>query len=70
MGTDEIKEKNESSDEVIGRGKGRKTLFGFVPSLELLIKALNEVVGNIVLKALYPDMAHPREQGFDRNFVG
>ena len=69
MGADEIKEEEKSSDEIIGRGKGRKTLFGFVPSLELLIKALNEVVGNIVLKALNADVPHPREQGFDRNLV-
>ena len=37
MRADEVVEKDEHGNEVVGRGKRGKALFGFVPSLELLI---------------------------------
>lgn len=69
MGTDEVKEKDEHGDEVVGCGEGRKALLCFVPRLELLIEALNEVVGDVVLKALNANMFAVSEDGLDRHFV-
>ena len=50
--TDEVEEKYESRNHVVGSIKVTKPILRFVPSLELLVKALNEVVGNIILEAL------------------
>ena len=58
---DEVVEKDEHGNEVVGRSKGRKALFGFVPSLELLVEALYEVVGDVVMEALYTDMLYPMQ---------
>jgi len=44
VGPDEVKEEDKHGYEVVGSSERRKTLFGFVPRLELLIEALNEVV--------------------------
>ena len=48
MRTNKVKD----GDQVISALKGRKALLGFVPSLELFVKAFDQIVGNIVLKAL------------------
>ena len=44
VGADEVKEEDKHGYEVVGSSERRKALFGFVPRLELLIEALNEVV--------------------------
>ena len=56
MRADEVVEKDEHGNEVVGRRKGRKALFGLVPGLELLVEAFNEVVGNVVVETLHTDM--------------
>ena len=48
MGTDKVVEEDEHGNEVVGGSKRRKALLGFVPCLELLVKALNEVVGGLM----------------------
>ena len=58
MPTDKVVEEDEHGNEIVGRSKRGKALFGFVPSLELLVKALYEVVGNVVGKALYADVLY------------
>lgn len=69
MGTDEVVEENKHGNEVVGRRKGRKSLFGLVPGLELLVEALNEVVGNVVVEALNTDMLYPM-QCLNRHLIG
>ena len=69
MRADEVVEKDEHGNEVVGRSKGRKALFGFVPCLELLVEALNEVVGNVVVEALHADVLNPTQR-LDRHLVG
>lgn len=66
---DEVVEKDEHGNEVVGRSKGRKALFGFVPSLELLVEALYEVVGNVVVEALHTDVLNPMQR-LNRHPVG
>ena len=66
---DEVVEKDEHGNEVVGRSKGRKALFGFVPSLELLVEALYEVVGNVVVEALHTDVLNPMQR-LDRHLIG
>lgn len=69
MGADEVVEEDEHGNEVVGRSKRGKTLLGFVPSLKLLVKALNEVVGDVVVEALDTDVLNP-VQRFNRHLVG
>ena len=59
MRADEVVEKDEHGNKVVGRSKGRKALLGFVPCLELLVEALYEVVGNVIVEALHADMLDP-----------
>lgn len=69
MRADKVVEKDEHGNEVVGASKGRKTLLGLVPSLELLVKALDEVVGDIIAEAFHADVPHPI-QGLDGHPVG
>lgn len=69
MRADEVVEKDEHGNEVVGTSKGRKALFGFVPSLELLVEALYEVVGNVVVEALHTDVLNPMQR-LDRHLIG
>ena len=69
MRADKVVEKDEHGNEVVGRSKGRKALLGFVPCLELLVEALNEVVGNVVMKTLNTDMFNPMQR-LDRYLIG
>lgn len=69
MGADEIVEKDEHGNEVVGRSKGRKALFGLIPCLELLVKALNEVVGDVVAEALHADVLNAIQR-LDGHLVG
>ena len=49
MWADKVVEKDEHGNEVVSRSERGKALFGFVPGLELLVEALNEVVGNVIV---------------------
>ena len=69
MGADEIVEEKEKRDEVVGGIERSEPLFGFVPGFELLVKAFDEVVRDIVLKALNPDMPDA-QRSFHRDLVG
>lgn len=68
MGADEVVEEDEHGNEVVGRSEGCKALFRFVPGLELLVKALNEVVGDVVVEALDADVLYPMQR-LDRHPV-
>jgi hypothetical protein len=46
-----------------------KSLFGFVPCLELFVKAFDQVVGDVVAEALDADMPDS-QYCFYRNFIG
>ena len=70
MGANKVKEKDEQGNQVIGTFKRGKALFGFVPSLELLVKAFNQIVWNIILKALNAYMFCTVKNGLNRNLVG
>lgn len=69
MRADKVVEKDEHGNEVVGASKRRKTLLGLVPSLELLVKALDEVVGDIIAEAFHADVPHPI-QDLDGHPVG
>ena len=69
MRANEVVEKDEHGNKVVGRREGRKALLGFVPCLELLVKTLNEVVGNVVVETLHTDMLDSMQR-FDRHLVG
>ena len=69
MRTNKVKEEHKHGDQVISALKGRKALLGFVPSLELLVEALNEVVGNVVVEALHADVLNPMQR-LDRHLIG
>lgn len=56
MRADEIVKEEKNRDEIVGRVKRRKPLFGFVLCRELLVEAFDKVVGNIVEEALNADM--------------
>jgi len=58
MWADEVVEEDEHGNEVVGRSKRGKALLGFVPCLKLLVKALNEVVGNVVVETLHANMLY------------
>ena len=68
MWADEVVKKHEHGNEVVCRCERGKTLFGLVPRLELLVEALDEVVGNVIAKALYADVLHIAKC-LDRGFV-
>lgn len=68
MGTDEVVEEEKHGNEVVGRSEGCKALFGFVPGLELLVEALNEVVGNVIVETLHTDVLYPMQR-LDRHAV-
>jgi len=68
MRTNEIVEEDEHGNKVVGRLKRIKTLLGLVPGLELFVKRLDEVVGDIVFERLDADMSGA-EHGFYRLFV-
>ena len=66
---DKVVEEDKHGNEVVGRSKRGKALFGFVPRLERLVEALNEVVGNVIVKTLNTDVLNPI-QHFNRHLVG
>ena len=66
---DKVVKEDKHGNEVVGRSKGRKALLGLVPSLELLVKAFDEIVGNIIAEALHTDMLYPIQR-LDRHLIG
>ena len=70
MRADEVVEKDEHGNEVVGRSERGKALFGLVPGLELFVKAFDQIVGNIVLKALNAYVPGTVKNRLDRNIVG
>lgn len=66
---DEVVEKDEHGNEVVGGSKRGKTLLSFVPSLELLVETLNEVIGNVIVGTLHTDMLDPMQR-LNRHLVG
>jgi hypothetical protein len=68
MRADKIVKEEKNRDKIVGGIERGKSLFGFVPRLELLVKAFDQVVGNIIAEALDPDMFHAKHC-FYRNFV-
>ena len=70
MGANKVKEKDEQGNQVIGTFKRGKALFGFVPSLELLVKAFDQIVRNVVFKALNANVLSTVKNGLNRNLVG
>ena len=62
MGTDEVVEEDKHGNEVVGRSKRRNPLLGFVPGLELLVEALYEVIGNVIVEALHADVLDPMQR--------
>lgn len=69
MWADEVVEEDEHGNEVVGRSKREKALLGFVPCLELLVEALYEVVGNVIVEALHADVLNPMQR-LNRHLVG
>lgn len=69
MGPDEIEEEDKHTDEIVGRIKGAKTLFGFVPGFELMVESLDEIVGDIIVKGFDPDVSSIGEDRADGDFV-
>lgn len=69
MWADEVVEKDEHGNEVVGGREGRKFLFGLVSGLELLVEALNEVVCNVIVEALHADVLNPMQR-LDRHLIG
>lgn len=69
MRADEVVEKDEHGNEVVGRSIRGKALLGFVPCLELLVEALDEVVGNIIVEALHANVLYPMQR-LDRHLIG
>jgi hypothetical protein len=60
MRADKIVKEEKNRDKIVGGIERGKSLFGFVPRLELLVKAFDQVVGNIIAEALDPDMFHAK----------
>ena len=69
MRANKIVKEDEQGNEVVGRSKRGKALLGLVPSLELLVKALDEVVGDVIVEALNTDMLNPMQR-FNGHLVG
>ena len=54
--TNEVEKEDESRDSRISRVKGVEAALNFVPSLEVTVKSLDEVVRNVVIEALDANM--------------
>lgn len=69
MRADKVEEKEEHRDEIVCGLERVKALFGLVPRLELFVKAFDQVVGNVVSKALNPDVLYAFKQRLHRHLV-
>ncbi len=68
MRADKVVEEDKHGNEVVRGSERRKALLGFVPCLKLLVKALNEVIGNIIVETLCADVFYPIQR-FNRYLV-
>ena len=68
MRANEIVKEEKDRDKVVGGIERGKSLFGFVPCLELFVKAFDQVVGDVVAEALDADMFNS-QHGFNGDFV-
>ena len=68
MGADEIVEEEKKRDEIVGGIERSEPLLCFVPGSELLVKAFDEVVRDVVAEALDPDMSDA-QHGLHEDFV-
>ncbi len=69
MRTDKIVKKEKNRNKIVGGIERRKSLFGFIPCFELLVKAFDQVVGDIVTE-LWTRIWFHIQHCFYRNFVG
>ncbi len=69
MRADNVVKEDKHGNEVVGRSKRRKALFGFVPSHELLVEALDGGVGDVIVEILYADVFYPIQR-LNRHLVG
>ena len=56
MRAHKVIEEDEHGNEVVGRLKRVKALFGLVPRFELFVKGFDQVVGDVVFERLDADM--------------
>ena len=56
MRSDEVVKEHKHHNHRICAVKGVKAVSGFVPILELLVKGLDNIVGDVIFKAGDPDM--------------
>ena len=70
MRSNKIEEENKNRYGSIGRFERMKATFRFVPSFKTIVKGFNEVVGDVVLKALYTNVCGIRKVTFGRHFIG
>lgn len=62
MRANKIEKEHEQGNEIVGRFKRAKPLLSLVPGLKLLVEALDEIVGNIISKALDSNMLYSVKQ--------
>ena len=70
MRSNEIEEEYKDRDHGVSRFKRVKAAFCFVPRFEAVVKGFNEIVADIVLKALYTNMDRVGEETLYRHLVG
>lgn len=54
---------------MLAEEKEEKPCLDFVPCLELLVKALNEVVGDVIVETFHADVLNPMQR-LDRHLIG
>ena len=69
MWADKVVEKEEHGNEVVCISERGKALFGFVPCLKLLVEALYEIVGNVIVETLHADVFYSIQR-FNRHLIG
>ena len=62
MRSDEVVKEHKHHNHRICTVKGVKAVSGFVPILELLVKGLDNVVGDVVFKTGDPDMRNAEDR--------
>lgn len=65
-----IVEENKGADESVSVKVRIEAAFGFIPRLKSLVKALEQVVGDVVGKAFNPNVRSVGQMGFDSLLVG
>ena len=70
MRANEVEKEDKNRNSSISRVKRMKATFGFIPSLETVVKSFDKIVANIVLKALDTNVFSMRKVALSRNLVG